>query len=115
MAAPRWRRRGGKKAADRTNFRFVAFTYLAPATVHLWQPVTPNHSRTSPPEDARYSTVARLKVIKGDNIGTGRRSRTWARSRSEASCFGGMPGDHLPDHIHVFRNGQEIGQWDIEH
>lgn len=37
------------------------------------------------------------------------------RRRVRFKVFETYAGDHLPLHVHISRNGREIGRWDIEH
>ncbi len=37
------------------------------------------------------------------------------RKRAGGYVFETYSGDHAPLHVHISRNGRELGRWDIEH
>ena len=37
-----------------------------------------------------------------------------SRKRAGGFIFVSYKGDHLPVHVHIEKNGREIGRWDIE-
>ena len=41
--------------------------------------------------------------------------RILGEKRVRGYVFRTYVGDHSPLHVHVFRNGQLLGRWDIEH